>query len=190
MVSLDFETDFPVLHTKRMTLRKITVGDAEDLLSIFGNDAVAEFLDGPTLTSIEQVQEIISWADKIYVQGSGLRWGIQLNGQTNLIGTIGFHLWSKPNSRAEIGYELSQHYWQQGIMTDALTEILKYGFEEMALNRIEAHTLPNNHASIALLKKAGFQREGILREYEFYRERYNDTLVLSLLRRDWKQAAG
>jgi ribosomal-protein-alanine N-acetyltransferase len=176
---------FPTLHTQRLTLRQLTAEDAAALLDIFGDERVARFLDGPTLTSLSETLEIVAWADEIFAQQRGLRWGITLRDGNQVIGTCGYHLWSPVDARAEIGFDLAPAYWRQGIMSEALQSVLAYGFEQMQLNRIQAHALPGNAASLGLLTRLGFQHEGLLRQYRFYRGRYNDEALLSLLRDDY-----
>ncbi|MFN2199441.1 MAG: GNAT family N-acetyltransferase [Anaerolineales bacterium] len=175
---------FPVLETPRLTLRRLQIADAPQLMQVFGDDEVARWLDGPTSTDIAEVQAIIHWADEIFSQGTGLRWGIMPSFGENVIGTCGFHAWSHQNARAEIGYDLAKAWWRRGLMREALSSILVYGFTHMHLNRIEAHVLPDNAASIGLLRNLGFQMEGLLRQHAYYRDAYHDTCVFSLLRGD------
>jgi ribosomal-protein-alanine N-acetyltransferase len=62
--------------------------------------------------------------------------------------------------------------------------VLRFGFEEMALNRVEALILPGNEAAHRLLTGLAFQREGVLREYEHLKGQFVDLTMYSLLRRD------
>jgi len=71
-------------------------------------------------------------------------------------------------------------------MTEALTEVLLFGFKEMKLNRIQAITFPENLGSVRVLEKLGFQKEGTLREWGYFKGRYQDVYCYSLLRREWK----
>lgn len=71
-------------------------------------------------------------------------------------------------------------------MTEALRAMLSYGFEQMRLNRVEALVYVENEASIRLLERLGFLREGILRQYFRRGEEYYDHWLLSLLKADWK----
>lgn len=69
-------------------------------------------------------------------------------------------------------------------MSEALKRVLDFGFGTMQLNRIEALVFAQNIPSHRLLKKLGFKREGVLREYEFVKERFVDLTMYSLLRRE------
>ncbi len=70
-------------------------------------------------------------------------------------------------------------------MQEALKSVISWGFREMALNRIEAQTHPDNAKSIALLGRLGFAEEGRLRQAAYWASRYHDMLQFSLLRSDW-----
>ncbi|HZH36984.1 MAG TPA: GNAT family protein, partial [Flavisolibacter sp.] len=95
----------------------------------------------------------------------------------------------KENYRAEIGYMLEPRLHGQGFMYEAIQAVLHYGFEQLGLHSVEAQIDPRNGASAALLKKAGFIQEGYFRENYFLRDRFADTAVYSLLKRDALQNA-
>jgi ribosomal-protein-alanine N-acetyltransferase len=117
-------------------------------------------------------------------------WGIELKAEGSLIGTCGYFRWELEHHRAEIGYDLWPDYWGQGLMPEALTTLLRFGFVEMDLNRVEATTHTQNERSQRVLARLGFQREGILREYYCRDGIYNDQVLFSLLRAEWQQVLG
>jgi ribosomal-protein-alanine N-acetyltransferase len=82
---------------------------------------------------------------------------------------------------AEVGYELHSKYWNRGLMSEALTEVLTYGFVEMGLHRIEACPFACNFHSRDLLVKLGFRLEGTLRDRHLFHGRYLDQLYYGLL---------
>lgn len=88
----------------------------------------------------------------------------------------------------EIGYELDPAYWGEGIATQALSMVIQTCFKQdfpIKLNRITATTHIVNPASIAVLKKLGFEEEGVLREYGYWKGKYHTVRLFSLLRGDW-----
>jgi ribosomal-protein-alanine N-acetyltransferase len=89
------------------------------------------------------------------------------------------------HQRAEIGYDLEKASWKQGIMTEALRAMLQYGFGQMGLNRVEALVYVENEASIHLLERLGFQKEGLLRQYFRRGDTHYDHWLLSLLKAEW-----
>ena len=110
------------------------------------------------------------------------RWVIVRKADVQAIGTCGFHRWNKQHRRAEIGYDLARSAWRQGFMTEALTAVLEHGFAWMQLNRIEGLVHTENEASIRLLERLGFQKEGLLRQYFRQGDNYHDHWLLALLR--------
>jgi ribosomal-protein-alanine N-acetyltransferase len=108
----------------------------------------------------------------------------KISGQT--IGSCNFHTWYLPHRRAEVGYALNNDEWKRkGYMKEALLPIIRYGFEHMDLNRIEASTAPDNIASQKLLKGIGFKEEGVMREH-YYRDGIaEDSVFFGLLRKEF-----
>ncbi len=73
-----------------------------------------------------------------------IQWAITLKKEDKLIGTIGYHIIEKEHYRAEIGYMLSPHYWNNGLMSEALKGVVNFGFGQMGLHTIEARINPVN----------------------------------------------
>ena len=177
---------FPAMETERLILRTLRDEDVEALCAIYGDAAVIRYMadqDKP-VTELEELQWIIDWSRRMYGNGSGIRWAIQLKSAKNsgLIGTCGFHLLDRHNQHVEVGYDLAKAYWRQGIMSEALRPILRYGFERLSVHRIEANVTAGNIASVKTLLKAGFQQEGVWRERAYLRGRYYDLMQFGLLR--------
>lgn len=101
-----------------------------------------------------------------------------------MIGSGGIWRIQKDHLRGEIGYELSKEFWGNGIMTEALKEIVKFGFEKMNLHSIEANLDPENTGSVRLLEKLGFIREGYFAESYYFNGKFTDTGTYSLLNKD------
>ena len=184
------ERQFPVIETARLKLRKPLQKDANILLKVTQDEAVMKYYGMPAFKSKAQAMGEINWFTKIFVHAEGIRWVITAQGVGQYIGDIGFHNYVSAHSRAEIGFKLAQAYWHQGIMAEALEQVLEYGFAVMRLNRIEALVDPENAACLSLLRKAGFAEEGLLREYEHEAKGYVDLVMLSLLKRDRKVSSG
>lgn len=175
---------FPTLETERLVLRQLRPEDAADLFNYFSNDAVTEFYDLDTFTQQEQAENLIRiFYDKFLTQ-TGIRWGITLKTDDNVIGTCGFHNWSKKHFKAEIGYELNPDYWGQGIMTEALKEVIRFGHHHLGLNRVEAYIYPDNINSRKLLVNFGFEEEGYLKKYFYVKQRFTDAVILSIIKKD------
>ncbi|SCI68868.1 Putative ribosomal N-acetyltransferase YdaF [uncultured Clostridium sp.] len=102
-----------------------------------------------------------------------------------LIGTMGYDAIQIKNKRADIGYDINSNYWRQGFAIEAINEVIQFGFTKLDLNRIGSVVFPDNIASLNLLKKVGFTKEGLLREYIIQNNIARDTVVLSLLKKEY-----
>ncbi|HEX4204518.1 MAG TPA: GNAT family protein [Ktedonobacteraceae bacterium] len=91
------------------------------------------------------------------------------------------HLWD-----AEVGYELDHHYWGRNYTTEAVTALMKFGFEEMQLHRVWAYCIADNVASARVMEKVGMRFEGRLYENEWMKDRWWDTLLYAILEQDWR----
>lgn len=116
--------------------------------------------------------------------GSQIRLAIVDERDGRLLGTIGFHTISVPNRSAELSYDLDPAYWGQGIVASAARALLTWAYSEMGWVRIQATVLPSNLASIRVLEKLGFEREGLLRSFRQVRGVAGDFLMYSRLAQD------
>jgi [ribosomal protein S5]-alanine N-acetyltransferase len=83
---------------------------------------------------------------------------------------------------ATLGYWIGEAYTRKGYMTDALQTLIKHSLDDMGLHRLEAACLPNNTASIALLKKSGFEQEGYAKSYIKIAGDWQDHLLFAKLK--------
>ncbi len=103
------------------------------------------------------------------------------------IGRCGFHDWYAMHSRSELGYRMSDEVAKgKGFMTEALRAVVRYGFEEMKLNRMQAFISPENIPSLKLIKRAGFTEEARLRSHYFYNGKMEDSICFALLKDEYK----
>ena len=176
---------FPQLQTDGLLLRQLRSSDADGVYRMFSDPQVTRFYDLDTFDDPRQAQELIEQFTQRFDRRIGLRWAIASAGEPDvLLGTCGYNIWIQPSRRAVLGFDLLRSHWRRGIMTEALTAVLDFGFETMELNRVEALTFVDNAASHGLLQKLGFRREGVLREYQLIGARFVDMDMHSLLRRE------
>lgn len=177
---------FPELNSDRLLLRQIEPEDTKAVFDLFSKSEVTKFYNFDTFQTIEPAQTLVDSFIQRYREKRGIRWGIVSKADLKFIGTCGLQNLAEPHSRAEIGYDLSPDFWRTGIMSEALQGVLKFCFQEIQFNRIEAFCMPGNHASINLLKKQGFQVEGVVRQYTYWKGQYQDLVLLSLLNHEFK----
>ena len=105
---------------------------------------------------------------------------------STVIGMCGYHTWYLQHARAELFYVLNDDRWmRKGIISEALSPIIKYGFETMKLNRIEAFVGPTNAASLRVMSKFNFTEEGCLRKHYCKEGEYHDSFAFSLLKDEY-----
>ncbi|MCS0670162.1 GNAT family N-acetyltransferase [Cytobacillus firmus] len=172
----------PTLETRRLKLREILKEDAESIYACFSNDNVTRYYGQETLEKMEQAEAFVDFFANSCREKKGMRWGIELKGKKGIIGTVGFNALSHKHKRAEIGYEIHPEHWRKGYTFEAVSKVIQYGFEELDLTRIGAVVFMDNEASNKLLTKAGFQKEGILRDYMQQNGEAYDTYVYSILK--------
>jgi [ribosomal protein S5]-alanine N-acetyltransferase len=172
---------FPVLRTGRLLLRKMEPSDAEDMLFLRSDPAIMKYLDREPIHTVGEAALFIRQITDSLTRNEGITWGISLHDDPRLIGTIGFWRLMKEHYRAEIGYLLHPAYWGKGLVSEAITVAMNYGFDVMKLHSVEANVNPANKASVRILEKAGFVQEAYFRENYFFKGRFLDTLIFSKL---------
>lgn len=177
---------FPVIETDHLRLREITKEDAPALFDLRSDYEVTKYNIGPAYTKLTQAIHLIKRIHDAYTAQREIRWAITHFPNPILIGMVGFNYWDRTDNRGSIGFDLRRDYWGQGIMTEAVTAVLHFGFQHMHLNRIEADTSAYNTASAALLRRLGFSQEGHQREQYFENGTYHDLLLFALLHKDWQ----
>ena len=149
------------MPTVPIILREVSFDDSPVIAQLANNkkiwNNVRNRMPYPyALKDAEQFVEQALKSDDATVQA------ITLHGQVT--GLIGLHPASDVYSgTAELGYWIGEPYWGRGLASAAVTQIIPIGFEQLKLRRIYASVYEHNHASMRVLEKNGFQREGVAR---------------------------
>ncbi|WP_139487911.1 GNAT family N-acetyltransferase [Brevibacillus dissolubilis] len=184
---MTIERIFPTLETERFILREMTAEDAADLYSYYNDPELTKFLDWFGPSSVEHAEELIAYWRQQFEEDTFMRFGIASKEDNKIIGTIpinpvrGPFRWRLP---IVLGYELSREHWNKGIMTEALQAVIPYVFETLNNHRIIAEVVPDNHSSLRVLEKLGFEKEGYLKQH-FYHDglrTWSDVVTLALLK--------
>lgn len=182
---------FPSLSTDRLVLDDLRPDDSELVYRHFSNSDVVEYYDLEALTNMDQAVSLIRLFKKRFDDGLGIRWAIRLKSSGNFVGTCGFNSWNTRMKSSVIGYDISREYWGNGYATEALREIVKFGFSGALpcgmLNRVQGDTVPGNGASEAVLKKLGFKEEGLLRESGYWKGQFHDLKCFGLIKSEYNE---
>jgi ribosomal-protein-alanine N-acetyltransferase len=179
---------FPVLTTARLVLRDLRPEDAPDVFR-FRSDAEEQYFNSEPLRAPAEALALIEELRADYAARRGIQWAVTLAGEGRVVGLMGFNAWERGHRRADLGYDLARPLWGRGYGREAVAAIVRFGFERMALNRIEAFTIADNVRSVRLLERLGFRREGLRRELTLEADgRFHDGTIYGLLRREYAPA--
>jgi ribosomal-protein-alanine N-acetyltransferase len=181
MLKLEFST-FPVLETPRLILRAHANTDSETLFAMRNNDDVMRFIHRERQKTIAEIEDFITEFNLGCQQGKHLAWVIAWKENPDqMIGSIGYWRTDLANYRAEIGYMLHPTYWRKGIVSEALTKTIEFGFTAMKLHSIHANVSPDNEASRQILIKHGFMKEAYLKEDHYFNGKFLDSEIYGRL---------
>lgn len=167
-------------------IRPIILSDAVELLNLEKRNQAFfkpySVTHPETYWTLESYRELITKWEQNTKDEKEYRFGIfKINGDV-LIGTIDlFQVFRGPRQSALLGYSLDQEHNGKGYTTEAAKLVVKYAFETLNLHRIEAGVMPDNIASIRVLEKAGFHKEGIARKNVKINGRWEDHQMLAIL---------
>lgn len=180
MLEINFNP-FPIITTPRLILRAIVAEDAEEIFALRSDAEVMKYIDRPLAKIAEEAIEFIKKNIDQIAANEGISWAISLKPGNALIGNIAFWKVDKENHRAEIGYMLHKAFHQKGIMQEALTAVLQFGFNAMHLHSVEANINPDNEASKRILLKNNFKQEAYFKENFYFDGKFLDSEIYSLL---------
>lgn len=152
------------METPRLILRQARREDAQAMFRNWASDPeVTKFLTWPTYERVETAHYILDIWTKSYEKPDFYQWMIVPKEAGQPIGSISVVHLRQDIAEAEIGYCIGRPWWHQGIMTEALSAVMAYLFEEVGINRVTARHDVNNPHSGAVMRKCGMIYEGTSR---------------------------
>ena len=136
---------------------------------------------GVSYYSLEATNAQMAWYANMMENVTGRCWAICSADNVIFYGVCTLNFWNKEHRKAETGFWIFPEYWGQGIVTEAMSTVITYGFTKMKLHRISAEIEDDNPASIALIKKLGFSFEGTLKECEIKNGRFINLQLYAIL---------
>lgn len=176
----------PQLETERLILRRIKPSDSKDVYDYARRPSVTTYLAWRPHESEEYTRQYLEYISRQYAIGDFYDWGIVDKATQKVIGTCGFTRFDFQNDSGEIGYVLNPDFWGRGIAFEAASEVMRFGFDRLMLNRIEAKHLRGNEASAAVMKKLGMRFEGTHRGAMKIKGRCRDVSVYAILCSDYE----
>jgi RimJ/RimL family protein N-acetyltransferase len=166
-----------MIYGEKTRLRRIEREDIPTFVSWFGDPEVRSFLLVNSPISHAQEEK---WFERKLDEDSEIFAIETLDG--TLIGNIELFDFHHIHRQAELGVVLGEKaYWGQGYGSDAIRALLRFGFQELNLHRVQLRVYEDNERGIRAYQKCGFQLEGRLREAIYRRGRYYDLLMMGIL---------
>ena len=173
---------------KLVRLRAYEKSDLDAVMKWITDEEVTDFLGSGMLT-----YPLSSIAEEKFIEAAAKpsdtekTFVIEALAERKYIGAITFHAINWINRSAGIGIVIGdKSFWGRGYGTDAMRVMMRLGFDKMNLHRLWLHVYDYNQRAIASYDKCGFKREGLLRQDRFYRGRYHDTIVMSILADEYR----
>jgi ribosomal-protein-alanine N-acetyltransferase len=185
---------FPTLRTERLVLREFAMVDAPELHRLAQSREVARMmLHLPHPYEEDMAEEWIKGLRLMFEAGKGTTFAVVLREGGTLVGTVSLYT-RAPDGTAVLGEDgtgllgfwLGVPYWNEGYATEAVCEVVRYGFEERGLLRIRANHFGSNAASGRVLRKVGMSHVGTRPNYYEKWGNEEDREEYVLLVRDWR----
>ena len=177
----------PTLETERFLLRKLSLDDTDDMFEYANKSEVTEFLTWSPHPDKAFTFDYLAYLQNRYKSGDFFDWAIVYKESGKMIGTCGVTRFFFQHNGAEIGYVVNPEYHGQGIATEVVGRVIRYGFENLALERIEGKFMIENEASRRVMEKNQMMFEGIRRKGMLIKGIYRDVGTCAIIREDFFQ---
>lgn len=177
------------LETDRLILRDMVPEDWEAVYAYASDPEVTRFMFEPQAPEIirKAVVEQARQVDKS--QRNEFSFAIALKAENRLIGDCTLLITGHPlfhPRQGMIHYCIHRDFWNQGIATEAVGALMRFAFEELRLHRLHTKLATENGASIRVLEKNGFRREGLFREEAYIKGQWHDEYTYAILDHEWR----
>ena len=174
-------------ETERLWLRDFVEEDWEVVYTYQVNPHYSRFYNWTQRTEADVRRFVQMSIDQQNAQPrQEFQFALVIKEEDRLIGSCSIRINDPERREANISYELDPHEWGKGYATEASRHILRFGFEELGMHRIWSQVIAENLRSGRVLVRLGMRLEGRLRETEFIRDRWCDTLLYAILDHEWK----
>ena len=181
----DWRRKLPVLSGNGITLRELRMSDAPALLELLNATEVAQFISPPP-TTVDGFERFIAWAQQERAAGRYICFAVAPEGMDTAIGIFQIRQLEPSFGIAEWGFALGQAFWGSGAFVAGARLAIEFAFESIGVHRLEARAAVGNGRGNGALMKIGAVREGLLRRSFLRFGQYQDQVLWSLVRDDWR----
>ena len=191
MLHEPFRPDYPV-ETSRLTLRPHRPTDLEDLLAFHSDPEVVRFLPWPVRDRAATEAALAGKLDQAVLTepGQWLVLAVELRETGTVIGEVLLKWTSAEHRQGELGFAFGRAFHGKGYAAEAATAMLRLGFEQLDLHRVEATCLDDNQASARLLRRLGFTQEARFVDNAWFEGAWAGKLVFGLTAERWQAPVG
>lgn len=180
----------PTLFSDRIYLRRMLRRDADDMYEYSRNPEVTKYLLWEPHPDKVHTSRYLSYIQSRYRSGDFFDWAVIWKETDKMIGTCGFTRFNFDANSGEVGYVLNPGFWGFGIAPEAVLTVMRFGFYEIGLHRIEAKFMADNTRSLRVMEKLGMNYEGVARDSMFVKGRYVSVGTCAILRDDFIRRYG
>ena len=178
--------------TGRLVLRDIVMKDVKDIVENANDILISRYVTHvPYPYTLKDGKDFVKHCNEKAKEKprKTYEFGIELKSEKKIVGMITLSSVDKFNGTATIGYWLGRKYWRNGIMSEALNSILDFAFNRLKLRRMDISASTKNKASNGLIRKFGFEKEGMRRKKLRAKStgKIHDENIYGLLKEDWKK---
>lgn len=173
-------TPFPNFETENLILKKMGYNDINDLFEMRRDPRMNEYTDTKPDENINETRIYIDKMNKGVDDDKWIIWAIQYKESNKVIGSISIWNINRDQMIGELGYGIIPDYQGRGLMKEALSSVIEYGFNTMNLNALDAYTEENNLKSINLLKRCGFLEVNRVDDEGYFSKRVYHMIVYRL----------
>jgi len=166
----------------RVVLRPFRLDDVQAVLSYASDPEVTRYLEWDAYDDPATAAGFIRTT--LSAGGTWIARAITLRDGGTVIGGADLRIVSPRDKRAEMGYGLARAHWGHGYATEAGQLLVRFGFEQLGLVRIQALCAVENERSARTLERIGMRQEGRLAQYRWKGERPTDHYLYALTRAD------
>lgn len=175
----------PTLETERLCLAPLSLQDAQRVKLLAGDERIASTTGSIAHPYEDGMAEAwISTHRDGWESGEKVEFGVFTKQPELLIGAIGLVI-QREHDRAELGYWIGCDYWNKGFCSEAAGELLRFGFEQLSLNKIYAQHLSRNPSSGRVMRKLAMMHEGHFPCHVLKNGIYEDIEQYGLLSSDY-----
>ena len=174
----------------RLLLRPLTSRDIDALLAYRGREDVCRYVPFEPMTREDITERLTGqWArTELTSEGQSLTLGAEVSQTGELAGDIILFWHSEEHAGGEIGYVFNPSLGGRGYATEAVSMMLRLGFEELGMHRIIARIDERNDPSVRLARRVRMRQEARLVENEFFKGEWSTELDFAMLAAEWHAA--